>query len=61
MQNCAYYFFEDIINIKKFDLNDIKMDEKSYEDVFIYYTGYVIVKEWEYVKINSVNPLFLAK
>ena len=25
----AYYFFHDIINIKNFDLNNIKMDEKS--------------------------------
>ena len=24
-KNCIYYFFNDIINIKKFDLNSIKI------------------------------------
>ena len=23
----------------------------------IYYNGYVMIKDWKYVKINSVNPL----
>ena len=53
----TYYFFNDIINIKNFDLNNIKIDEKSYKNIIIYYIGYVIVKDWKYVKINSVNPL----
>ena len=26
----TYYFFDDIINKKDFDLNNIKMDKKSY-------------------------------
>ena len=53
----TYYFFNDIINIENFDLNDMKIDEKSYKDILIYYIGYVTIKE--YVKINSVNPLCL--
>ena len=53
----TYYFFNDIINIKNFDLNNIKIDEKSYKNIIIYYIGYVTVKDWKYVKINSVNPL----
>ena len=35
----TYYFFNDIINIKKFDLNNVKMDEKSYKNIFMYYIG----------------------
>ena len=31
-----YYFFGDIINIKYFDLNLLKIDKKSYEDIDIY-------------------------
>ena len=29
MKNRKYYFFNDIINIKNFDPNNIKIDEKS--------------------------------
>ena len=29
IKNRTYYFFDDIINIKKFDPNNIKIDEKS--------------------------------
>ena len=28
IKNCRYYFFDDIINIKNFDPNKIKIDEK---------------------------------
>ena len=61
IQNCTHYFVDDIIHIKKFDLNNIKIDEKSYEDALIYYIGCVTIKDWEYVKINSVNSLFSAR
>ena len=30
----TYYFFDDIINIKNFDLNNIKIDQKSYKKIF---------------------------
>ena len=55
----TYYFFDDIINIKKFDPNNIKLDEKSYKNVLIYYTAYVTIKDSKYVKINGANPLYL--
>ena len=38
---------------------NIKIDEKSYTNVLIYYIGYVIIKNSKYVKINGVNPLYL--
>ena len=44
MKNHTYYFFNDIINIKKFDPNDIKIDEKSYKNILIDYVGYVTIK-----------------
>ena len=34
----TYYFFDDIINIKNFDANNVKIDEKSYKNILIYYT-----------------------
>ena len=57
IKNCTCYFFIDIISIENFDTNRIKIDEKSYENILIYYIGYVMIKE--YVKVHSVNPLYL--
>ena len=59
-QNRTYYFFDDIINIKNFDQNNIKIVEKSYKNIFIYYIGYVTIKNLTCVKISSVNPLYLT-
>ena len=58
IKNQTYYFFNDIINIENFDPNIIKIDEKSYKDILIYYIGYVTIKG--YVKIYSVNLLYLT-
>ena len=55
----VYYFFDDIIHIKDFDLNNIKIDEKSYKNILIYYIACVTIKDSKYVKFNSVNPLHL--
>ena len=46
-----YYLFDDMINIKTFDLNKIKIDEKQQKKIFTYYVRYMTV--------NSVNPLYL--
>ena len=59
MKNRTYYFFNDIISINNFDPDKIKIDEKSYKNILIYYNGYVTSKDLKYVKINSVNPLYL--
>ena len=48
-----------MINIKNFDPNLLKIDKKSYRNIDIYYIGYITMKDSEYVKINSVNPLYL--
>ena len=59
MKSHIYYFFDDIINIKEFDPNNIKLRENSYKNILIYYIAYVTIKDSKYVKINSVNPLYL--
>ena len=43
--------------MENIDPNNIKIDEKSYKNILIYYIGYVTIKE--YVKSYSVNPLYL--
>ena len=59
IKNHTFYVFNDIINIKIFDPNNIKRDEKSYKNILIYYIGYLMIIDSKYVKINSVNPLYL--
>ena len=59
IENHTHYFFNDIINIKNFDLNNIKLDEKSYKNILIYYIGYVMIKDSKYVKISIVNVFYL--
>ena len=59
----TYYFYDDIINIKNFQSNLIKIDKKPYKDFDIYYIGYVTIKKFDnfsdYKNIHSVNPLYL--
>ena len=59
IKNRTYYFFDNMINIKNFDSNLIKIDKKSQKDLDNFYTGYFKKKDFYYVKINSVNPLYL--
>ena len=47
-----------MINIKDFDPNNIKIDEKSYRNILIYYMVNVTIKDSKYAKINSVNQLY---
>ena len=55
----TYYFFNDMISIENFDSNLRKKDKKSYKNTDIYYIGYLTIKDLDYVKINSVKPLYL--
>ena len=60
IKNQTYYHFDDMINIKKFEPNLLKIDKKSYIDFDIYYIGYITIKKFNtYKNINSVNPLYL--
>ena len=60
IKNRTYYFYNDIIDIKKFDSNNLKLDKKSYKDLNIYNIGYVTIKTiGSGYDINSVNPLYL--
>ena len=57
--NSTYYFFDDMINIKNFDSNLLKVDKKSYKNMDICYIGYITMKDLDYTNIHSVNPLYL--
>ena len=58
IKNRTYYFFNDIININNFDPNNIKIDEKSYKDIFIYYIGCETIKEYVKFIVQILCTLF---
>ena len=60
IKNRTYYYFNDIIDIKDFHSNLLRIDKKQYKDIDIYYIGYITVKKiGDCENINSVNPLYL--
>ena len=60
IKNRTCYFYNDQINLKDFDARLLKVDKKDYNEIDIYYIGYVTVKKIANCNnINSVNPLYL--
>ena len=59
MKNYTCYFFDDIINTKMSDSDRFKANKNSYKNILIFYFGFVTVRGLEYVKFNSVYPLYL--
>ena len=54
------YFYNDIIDLKTFDSNILKLDKKTYKNLHIYNIGYVTIKKiGPGYDVNSVNPLYL--
>ena len=56
-KNRRYRFLDDMINIKNLDPSKINIDEKSYKNILIYYTVYVITNSVKllYLIINKIN------
>ena len=53
----TYHFYNDLIDIKNFNINNIKLDKKGVLGNDVYYIGYITSKpRWN---VNSVNPLYL--
>ena len=60
IKNRTYYFYNDQIELKDFDARLLKVDKKDYNEIDIYYIGYVTVKKIaNRNNINSANPLYL--
>ena len=45
IKNRTYYFYNDMINIKKFYSNLLKINKKSYKDIGVYNIGYITIKK----------------
>ena len=53
----TYYFYNNLINIKNFNINNLKLDKKAVLGNDVYYIGYITKKlQWN---VNSVNSLYL--
>ena len=48
-----------MINIKDFDPSLLKIDKKLYKNIGIHYIGYITMETSDYLKINTVNPLYI--
>ena len=45
IKNRTYYFYNDEINLKYFDASLLKIDKKDYNEIDIYYIGYMTVEK----------------
>ena len=60
IKNRTYYFYNDMINLKTFEPNLLKIDKKSYKNIPIYNNGCITIKKIDdYGSIYSVNSLYL--
>ena len=60
IKNRTCYFYNDMINLKNFESNLLKIDKKHYKGIDIYYIGYITIKKiGDCENIHSVNPLYL--
>ena len=60
IENRAYCFYNDIIDLDEFDGSRIKVNKKDFNDIDIYYLGHEHKKKIsECDLINNVNPLYV--
>ena len=59
IRNKTYYFYNDLINILNFESINLKLDKKAWQDIDIYYIGYIDKNKPKDWKVKSVNPLYL--
>ena len=64
IKNRTYYFYKNIINLKHFEPNLLKIDRKSHKNIGIYNIGYITIKKMmingEDKKLSQV-PLLIIK
>ena len=54
IKNGTYYFYKNIINMKTFEPNLLKIDRKLHKNIGIDNTGYITIKTLMIVKIFTV-------
>ena len=52
VKNCAFYYFDDIMEIEDINVDNILLDEKSYKNILLYNTVY---KEFMDAKLLRIS------
>ena len=58
IKNRTDYFYNDLINLSNFSVNNLKLDKNTWKDIDIYYIGYADKKNPEDWEVNNVNSLY---
>ena len=45
IKNRTYYYYNDIIDLKNFNVRLLKIDKKHYKGIYIYCIGYIRIKK----------------
>ena len=59
IKNRTYYFYNDMIKLKNFESNLLKIDKKHYKGIDIYYVRYITIKKLVIVKVLSTLHLLV--
>ena len=54
VKNRTYYFYKDMIKLKNFVSNLLKIDKKSYKSIGIYNIGDITIRKIDHYKIFTV-------
>ena len=46
IKNETYDLYNDLINLKSFEPNMLKIDKEHYKGINIYYNGYITIKKY---------------
>ena len=60
LKNQIYYFYNNMINLKNFEPNSLRIHKMHYKDINIYYIRYITIKKNDGCEsIFSMNSLYL--
>ena len=54
IKNCACYYFDDILKIEDFHIDNILIDEKSYKNILVYNISYKSLIDSEPLRLDSI-------
>ena len=57
IKNHTYFLFNDMVDLKIFDSNLLKLDKESHKNTGIYYNGYITIKKPMIMRVLIVYVL----
>ena len=52
IKNRTYYFYNNIIDLKDFEPNLLKIDKKLHKNIDMYYIGYIKIKKFIIIRVS---------